>query len=177
MRSALRSAVSARSWPSIARRLRPGMRHRSNRRVAAPCACTARTCSSPSGDDSHKGWATRPSNSGSSATSQPPTGKGHHALASGPIRAVAGVATQVLPSEGWIVEVQHVQIGGGDPPRGMGKIFRGGCGHGILQQKGETCHRGKVTGWLFRRRHFARRAIEKGLCQSVVDRAVALRIG
>lgn len=146
MRSALRSAANAKSRPSITRRLRPGMRHRSNRRVAVPSACTARTCSSPSEDDSHNGCATCPSNSGSSATSQPPAGKRHHALATSPIRAVARMPAQVLPGKSRVVEVQHVEIGGGHTPWGAGKVFGVGWGHGILLWKEKPATKGKLQG-------------------------------
>jgi hypothetical protein len=33
------------------------------------------------------------------------------------------MAAQVLPSEGWIVEVQHVQISGRHTPQGARKVF------------------------------------------------------
>lgn len=129
MRRALRSAVSDRSGPSSARRLRPGMRHKSKRCAAASCACAARTWSNPFWKDSHSGRAERPSRPGSSATSQPPAGEGHYAPAARPIQAVAWVAAKVLPCDARVLKVQHVQIGGGEGPRGARQIFGVELGH------------------------------------------------
>lgn len=54
------------------------------------------------------------------------------------------MAAQVLPGESRVVKVQHVEIGGGNSPRGAGKVFGVGWGHGILLWKEKPATQGEL---------------------------------